>query len=94
MIHVRLSGVLDRSDIPAECIEDCTRPGQDAYDDVAAWCKKLGFTVGVDDARHYLRMCGMEDERVDVMEDYELARWVLWHVCHDLTDGDIWCMEA
>lgn len=85
----RYGQIVNREDIPAECIDDLTRPGHDASDNAKRWRVKLGFTIEHrEDGEAFLRSTGIERERVATMDDATLAEYVLWVICNDFNDGD------
>lgn len=76
-------------DLPAECIADCSTPGQDASESVAFWRKRLKLTVNRVNAIKCLRGYGAWDEDELVVKDGdELADWILWLACGDFRSGD------
>ena len=83
------------TDIPRECIEDCTVPGQSADASVAYWRAHLGFTV--DRARAIDCLAGYgawERDDLDSRTDDDLAEIVLWIACGDFAEHIYECDNA
>lgn len=84
-------------EIPAECVADCSQPGQDASADVEQWLEKLDFAVPRDMAIRYLKEFGAwplesddYDRGLEDMSDSELAATVLWIACGDIKEQGEW----
>lgn len=84
--------------LPAECVADCTTPGQDASESVEYWRKRLNFTVPRDRAIAYLREFGAwpvesneYDKGLTEMSDDELAARALWIACGEIKEKGEWC---
>ncbi len=74
------------SDIPQECIEDCSGPGSvDAA--VNYWRKELNFQVDRKNALNCLDGYGAWDD-LDTWDDNRLAETVLWLACGDFSAWD------
>jgi hypothetical protein len=91
-IHVEY--VLDREDVPQECIGDCSSPG-DVSESVDYWRGKLGFTVDRAKAIDCLKGYGAwEDEELEGFSDEDIERRILWLACGDFQEGsDIFVLE-
>ena len=78
-MHVKY--ILEASDLPQACIEDCSAQG-DVAESVEHWRKQLAFTVDRARATDYLRGFGAwEDDELGAMTDDEIAARVLWTAC-------------
>ncbi len=86
-LHLEMHSTLDASELPAQCIEECSASG-DVTAAVEKWCAALGVTVDEDDARTYVRAFGLEDD-----EDRDLAGFVLWQACCQIHEDGLFCME-
>jgi hypothetical protein len=77
-VHNHGGGELLNTDLPSDCIADCSAPGQrDA--DVARWREVLGFTVDRQDAIRGLAEYGAwSTVELASMGDHALAEIVLW----------------
>src|SRR5271166_7043098 len=85
-LHIKYGDCLDESNIPAECIADCSASGS-VDDAVDFWQRKLDFTVDRESAQRYLRQTGgWTREELATETDVTLARRVLWIACGDLHD--------
>ena len=69
------------NEIPKQCIEDCSGPGQKDYL-VSNWVNKLGFEVPREKAISYLKEYGAWDD-LENDTDKVLAERVLWLACGD-----------
>ena len=78
---------LSMDELPQECIDDCSRPGS-ADEPVAAWRKKLNFTVDRTNAIKYIRACGIE--LPELMSDETLAEYILWMACGNFHEQQVW----
>lgn len=77
------------SDLPADCIYDCSEPGCDAEPAVEFWISELGFSVDRRRAVDCLLGYGAWSEsELDQMPDHEIAKKVLWIACNDFSEGD------
>lgn len=76
-------------DIPTDAVNDCTRPGVDATDNVLYWIHKLDFTVPRESAVAYLREFGAWDD-LDTADDETIAVRVFWTACGDIKDNGEW----
>ena len=77
-------------EIPQECIDACTKPGADAYDDCKFWVDELGFDEGLDiaQAKGFLKSTGgWEAKEIAAFDPKETAIRLLWIICGDLKDG-------
>lgn len=70
---------LSLSELPLECINECTVPGRASDPYVDKWLKKLDFTVDSENARSYIKAHGIED--TETMDDKALASYILWMAC-------------
>lgn len=87
MTTLHVSTVLYLSDLPRECIEDCTRPGCDAAPAVQHWREVLGFTVARRRAVDCLDGYGAwSREELNAKSDEEIAEIVLWLACWDFAE--------
>ena len=85
-IHV--TDVLSVTDLPAQCVDDCTGPGP-ADEAVTHWRKQLSFTVDAAQARQCLAGYGAWDEAdLASWEPERLAETVLWLACGDFSEWD------
>ena len=102
-IHIKYGDCLDETQIPAECIADCSHSG--ACDDaVEFWQRKLDFTVDRTSAEKYLRQTGgWTADELATEDDITLNRRVLWLACCDLNESHVanynegeplFCMEG
>jgi hypothetical protein len=73
-------------DLPAECVSDCSAPGQDAQEAVTYWRERLGFTVPRAYAVEYLRGFGSWED-LDSVDDETLADRVLWLFAGDAREA-------
>ena len=80
--------------LPEECVNDCSRPGQDASESVEHWQRKLEFDCPREQAIQYLRETGawpVETNKYDTglndMSDTELSQKVLWIACNDIRES-------
>ena len=80
--------VLNRFEIPLQCIYHCTHIG-DCGPDVTRWRDELDFTVDRKNAIEFLATIGewTREELVDA-DDIELAERVLWMACADFRQGE------
>lgn len=62
---------------PNEAAEDVSQPG-DAEEAVKHWVKELGWNVPADEARQYLTEAGVEEERVEEMDEDDLNEYTFW----------------
>lgn len=77
---------LDITDLPRECVEDCSGPGA-ADDAVAYWLAELGFTVNRDKAIHCLTGYGAwEREELAADTDETIAGRILWLACCNFSE--------
>lgn len=84
-------------ELPEECWQDCSSPGQAADEAVAYWRKKLDFTVPREQAIQWFREYGawpLESDEYDTglrdMSDDELAEKVLWIASGDMREQGEW----
>lgn len=83
-IHVKY--FLYITDLPRECIEDCSQPGP-ADSAVAYWLKHLGFSVDRTNTIACLTGCGAwEPEELASEPDETLAGRVLWLACGNFSE--------
>lgn len=88
-IHV--DQTLDIGQLPQECIDDCTRPGEDAGAAVEHWLDELGLTVDRLGAIACLKGYGAwEREELEASSDTELAGRILWLACGDFKEFQYW----
>jgi len=62
---------------PNEAAEDVSQPGS-ADEAVKHWVKELGWNVPADEARQYLTEAGIEEERVEEMDEDDLNEYTFW----------------
>jgi hypothetical protein len=74
------NGTLNIALIPADCIDDCSAGGRDAYPYITDWIERLNFTVPQKEARAYLKHFGAWDD-LSQASDNEITARVLWLVC-------------
>lgn len=77
-------------EIPQECVDACTKPGADAYDDCSYWVDELEFDKGLDiaQAKGFLKSTGgWDDKEIVAFDPKETAVRLLWIICGDLKDG-------
>lgn len=75
--------------LPAECIRDCTTPGQDASPSARYWRETLGLTVDRDRAIQCIQgYGGWTHEEITAKGDEELAEIILWLACGDFHEWD------
>lgn len=87
MSNLHVTDYLNIEDLPRECINDCSAPGQDASEAVMYWTAKLGFTVQRDRAEIGLRESGgWTREEIAEMDDSDVAEKVLWLACNDFRE--------
>lgn len=83
------------TDLPRECVEDCSAPGVDASPAVKHWRETLEFTVdrqfAVEGLLHY---GAWEREELESEDDETLAEKVLWLACGDFAEYIFECEEA
>jgi len=84
-------------EIPEQCWQDCSAPGQDAAEAVSYWRRKLEFNVPRENAIRYLRETGawpLKSNEYDTglleMDDTDLACKVLWIACGDMREQGEW----
>jgi hypothetical protein len=84
-------------ELPEECWQDCSAPGQDAAPMVEYWRKRLGFEVPREKAIEYLSEFGawpIESDEYDTglnqMNDDEIAGKVLWCAACDMREQGEW----
>ena len=75
--------------IPAECVEECTTPGQDASEAVEAWIERLDFRVPREQAIKYLKDFGAWDDLAEA-SNATLAERCLWVACSDIKENGEW----
>lgn len=85
MVHVNSHLLIDQ--LPAECISDCTRPGQSADAAVQHWRELLDFTVNRDLAIACLSSYGAWDN-LDQEPDTDIAERILWLACCSFAEWD------
>jgi len=73
-------------ELPAECVSDCSAPGQDASDAVAYWVARLSFAPPRVYAIEYLRGTGAWED-LDTIDDDTLAERVLWLFAGDAREA-------
>ena len=101
-MSLHIDSTLSIDQLPAECISDCSTPGQDAAPAVDHWRRTLGFTVDRARAIACLKGYGAWEDLPD-QTDEDLAEKILWIACCnfrewdgtiDPTSGsDIFCLE-
>lgn len=77
-------------EIPQECVDACTKPGADAYDDCSRWVDELEFDKGLDIAKakgFLLSTGGWERKELSKMDPKNVAIRLLWIICGDIKDG-------
>ncbi len=81
--------ILYIDDLPAECIEDCTRPGMAADAAVQHWRETLDFTVNRKRAVECLCSYGAwERAELEASSDEDLAERILWLACGNFDEWD------
>lgn len=93
-MSIHVADCLALSDLPRECIDDCTGPGP-ADEAVAFWRRKLDLTV--DRRRAVLCLKGYGAwELADLCEksDDDIAELVLWLACGDFHEFIVHCDAA
>ena len=87
-MSIHVDYVLSISDLPADCIEDCSASG-DVTETVAYWRCELSFTVDREKAVECLKGYGAwEDDELASLDDDEIAEKILWLACGDFRDWD------
>lgn len=90
-IEFDASGLLV-SELPPQCVSDCSHPGP-CDSDVAAWSHRLDIAGALkpvaDLARDYLREFGAWDD-LDDADVQTLAERVLWVACRDAAENGAW----
>lgn len=82
-MSIHVDYILSISDLPADCIEDCSASGP-VDDAVEYWRRELSFTVDRDRAIACLRGYGAwEDEELAAADDDDIAGKILWLACGD-----------
>jgi len=84
-LHVKSEIMIDQ--LSAECIRDCTQPGQAADAPVQHWRELLDFTVDRDNAIKCLSGYGAW-ENLDQETDNDLAERILWLTCCNFAEYD------
>jgi hypothetical protein len=83
---IYLEAFLDITDIPVECIKECSAPGN-VDEAVEFWCDKLKFTVDRLATIKCLKKYGAWDvNELNAMSDAMLAERVLWLACCDFNE--------
>ena len=101
-LHIDRELTIDQ--LPQDCIEDCSRGGQDAAPAVQHWRQTLGFTVDRVRAVECLSGYGAwERDELAAATDDELADKILWLACGSFSEwdgtedsacgSDIFCLE-
>lgn len=86
-IHVTYELLM--SDLPADCIYECSEPGRDAEQWVEFWVEELGFSVSRQNAMtHLLGYGAWSAAELMYMSDHEFAKKVLWLACNDFREGE------
>jgi hypothetical protein len=89
-MSLHVSYDLDISQLPQECIDDCSAQGS-VDEAVAYWRDKLSFTVDRDRTVSCLKGYGAwEDEELAASTDEELADRVLWLACGNFSEQQSW----
>jgi len=73
-------------ELPAECVSDCSAPGQDASEAVAYWRERLSFSPPRAYALEYLRGFGAWDD-LETWDDETIAERVLWLFAGDAREA-------
>lgn len=90
-IHVDYD--LDISEVPAECIRDCSSSG-DVSDAVSYWREELDFSVNRENAIACLSGYGAwEDDELAAMTDDDIAERILWIACCNFSEQRHWEAE-
>ncbi len=80
------------TDIPRECVADCSTGGVDAYPAVSEWVDRLDFSVNRENAIDCLEPYGAwEREELEAESDREIAIKILWLACGNFSE---WYTEA
>ena len=89
-MSLHISYCLDIDELPKECIQDCSSPG-DVSEAVAYWREKLGFTVDRENAIDCLGGYGAW-EREDMQEesDETIAERILWLASGNFSEFLVW----
>ncbi len=75
------------TDIPRECVADCTVGGVDAFPVASEWVDKLSFEVDRKRALYCLDQYGAwEKEELEAESDRGLAIKILWLACGDFSE--------
>lgn len=89
-MSIHIEGNLDISQLPQECIDQCSHSGS-CDDDVAHWRDKLDFTVHRANAISYIKSSGAHAlEELNEWDDCELAEWILWEACNTFREQQTW----
>ena len=87
-MSIHVDYILSISDLPADCIEDCSASG-DVVEAVDYWRRELGLTVDRDRAIACLQgYGGWEDEELAAADDDTIAEIILWLACSDFREWD------
>jgi hypothetical protein len=94
-MFIERGDMLERGDIPEECIEDCTHQG-DCTEDVELWLTALNFNVDVEAGFDYLKSCGLDMEHfiddIGEINENEVNLFCLWIACGNIKDNDIFVL--
>lgn len=72
------------SDLPEECIKECSKGGRRADPYVEKWLEKLNITFESKTARKYIKFMGIDG--TDKMDDHTLNMYALWIVTGFFSD--------
>src|SRR5690349_20490583 len=89
---MHIKDVLFLTELPAECIADCSHSGA-CDNDVAHWLKELDFTVDRERAIKCLQGYGAWDD-LEPTDDETLASRVFWLACGDFSEFITHCEDA
>ena len=77
--------------LPEECVEECSRPGESADEPVARWVRQLHFDPPRALAIPWLEEFGAwEREELGGWSDTRVAETVLWIACGDIREDGEW----
>lgn len=93
-----MTTIISITDLPRECIDDCSTPGQAADEPVGHWRRDpvVGALLdGLDDdaMRECLRAYGAWDDE-ELADDEQNRQRVLWLACGDFSEYIAECEDA
>lgn len=81
--------LIEKTDLPIECIQACSQSGQ-VYEYVHYWCQKLDLSVNTSAAKRCLKGYGAwTQEELDRLTNEEIAEKILWLACGNFADDDM-----